>query len=120
MINKQEEEYSLENPELSREEIVVRTAAQRLRPIILTTATTVIGLLPLASGIGVDFYQRNIEIGGRVSEWWQPMSFAVVSGLTFASAITLFLTPCWLMLPVAIRNTFNNIKNTFTKTASER
>ena len=106
--------------QLSREEIVVRTAAQRLRPIILTTATTVIGLLPLASGIGVDFYQRNIEIGGRVSEWWQPMSFAVVSGLTFASAITLFLTPCWLMLPVAIRNTFNNIKNTFTKTASER
>ena len=40
-----------ENPNLSREEIVVRTAAQRLRPIILTTATTVIGLLPLASGI---------------------------------------------------------------------
>mgnify|MGYP006211944123 FL=1 len=109
-----------ENPNLSREEIVVRTAAQRLRPIILTTATTVIGLLPLASGIGVDFYQRNIEIGGRVSEWWQPMSFAVVSGLTFASAITLFLTPCWLMLPVAIRKTFKNIKNLFVKTASER
>jgi len=109
-----------ENPNLSREEIVVRTAAQRLRPIILTTATTVIGLLPLASGIGVDFYQRNIEIGGRVSEWWQPMSFAVVSGLTFASAITLFLTPCWLMLPVAIRKTFKNIKNLFVKTASEQ
>ena len=109
-----------ENPNLSREEIVIRTAAQRLRPIILTTATTVIGLLPLASGIGVDFYQRNIEIGGRVSEWWQPMSFAVVSGLTFASAITLFLTPCWLMLPVAIRQTFKNIKNLFVKTASER
>ena len=109
-----------ENPSLSREEIVVRTAAQRLRPIILTTATTVIGLLPLASGIGVDFYQRNIEIGGRVSEWWQPMSVAVVSGLTFASAITLFLTPFWLMLPVAIRKTFKNIKNLFVKTASER
>ena len=41
-----------------REEIVVRTAAQRLRPIILTTATTVIGLLPLASGIGVDFSEK--------------------------------------------------------------
>ena len=111
---------SRENPNLSRDQIVVRTAAQRLRPIILTTATTVIGLLPLASGIGVDFYQRNVEIGGRVSEWWQPMSFAVVCGLTFASAITLFLTPCWLMLPVAIRETFSNIKKTFLKTASER
>jgi hypothetical protein len=48
------------------------------------------------------------------------MSFAVVWGLTFASVLTLFLTPCWLMLPVAIRNTFNNLKNTFLKTASER
>ena len=111
---------SRENPDLSREQIVVRTAAQRLRPIILTTATTVIGLLPLASGIGVDFYQRDIEIGGRVSEWWQPMSFAVVCGLSFASAITLFLTPCWLMLPVAIRESFKNIKNLFLKTAGER
>ena len=111
---------SRENPDLSREQIVVRTAAQRLRPIILTTATTVIGLFPLASGIGVDFYQRDIEIGGRVSEWWQPMSFAVVCGLSFASAITLFLTPCWLMLPVAIRESFKNIKNLFLKTAGER
>ena len=109
-----------ENPNLSREQIVIRTAAQRLRPIILTTATTVIGLLPLASGIGVDFYQRNIEVGGRVSEWWQPMSFAVVCGLSFASAITLFLTPCWLMLPEVIRKIFRNIKNLFLKTASER
>ena len=109
-----------ENPNLSREQIVIRTAAQRLRPIILTTATTVIGLLPLASGIGVDFYQRDIEIGGRVSEWWQPMSFAVVCGLSFASVITLFLTPCWLMLPVKIRESINKLKTLFVKSASER
>ena len=111
---------SKENPNLSREQIVIRTAAQRLRPIILTTATTVIGLLPLASGIGVDFYQRDIEIGGRVSEWWQPMSFAVVCGLSFASVITLFLTPCWLMLPVKIRESINKLKTLFVKSASER
>ena len=111
---------SRENPNLSREQIVIRTAAQRLRPIILTTATTVIGLLPLASGIGVDFYQRDIEIGGRVSEWWQPMSFAVVCGLSFASVITLFLTPCWLMLPVKIKESFNKLKTLFLKSASER
>ncbi|MFL2733976.1 MAG: efflux RND transporter permease subunit [Gammaproteobacteria bacterium] len=109
-----------ENPNLSREQIVIRTAAQRLRPIILTTATTVIGLLPLASGIGVDFYQRDIEIGGRVSEWWQPMSFAVVCGLSFASVITLFLTPCWLMLPVKIRESINKLKTLFVNSASER
>ena len=111
---------SKENPNLSREQIVIRTAAQRLRPIILTTATTVIGLLPLASGVGVDFYQRDIEIGGRVSEWWQPMSFAVVCGLSFASVITLFLTPCWLMLPVKIRESINKLKTLFVKSASER
>ena len=79
-----------------------------------------IGLLPLASGIGVDFYQRDIEIGGRVSEWWQPMSFAVVCGLSFASVITLFLTPCWLMLPIKIRESINKLKTLFVKSASER
>lgn len=107
------------NPELSRKEIIIRTAAQRFRPIILTTATTVIGLLPLALGVGIDLYAREIELTGRVIEWWQPMSFAVVCGLTFASVLTLFLTPCWLMLPVSIKNTLNNLINLFKKTASD-
>ena len=57
-----------ENQKTPLKEIIIRTASQRLRPIILTTATTVIGLLPLASGFGVDLLARDVEIGGRVAE----------------------------------------------------
>ena len=82
-----------------------------MRPIILTTSTTVIGLLPLASGFGVDLLARDIEVGGRVAEWWNPMSFAVVWGLTFSAFLTLILTPCWLMLPEQIKDFFVKIKS---------
>ena len=107
------------HPELTRKEIIIRTAAQRFRPIILTTATTVIGLLPLALGVGIDLYAREIETSGRVTEWWQPMSFAVVCGLTFASVLTLFLTPCWLMLPEVVKINLDKLINLFKKTASD-
>ena len=46
-------------------DLIIRTAAQRIRPIVLTTATTVVGLLPLALGLGVDLMSREIGIGGR-------------------------------------------------------
>lgn len=95
-------------------DLIIRTAAQRIRPIVLTTATTVVGLLPLALGLGVDLMSREIGIGGRVVEWWTPLSFAVVCGLSFASIMTLILTPCWLMLPSKIKELFagfNSVKS---------
>ena len=52
-----------ENENISLKEVIIKTASQRLRPIILTTSTTVIGLLPLASGFGVDLLARDIEVG---------------------------------------------------------
>ena len=100
-----------ENENISLKEVIIKTASQRLRPIILTTSTTVIGLLPLASGFGVDLLARDIEVGGRVAEWWNPMSFAVVWGLTFSAFLTLILTPCWLMLPEQIKDFFVKIKS---------
>ena len=103
-----------ENINASPKDLIVRTAAQRIRPIILTTATTVVGLMPLAMGLGVDLIARDIGIGGRVVEWWSPLSFAVVWGLTFASLMTLILTPCWLMLPTKIKELYaglNSVKS---------
>ena len=103
-----------EKKDSSLKDIIIRTASQRLRPIILTTATTVIGLLPLASGFGVDLLARDVEVGGRVAEWWSPMSFAVVWGLTFSAFLTLILTPCWLMLPAKIKELYaglNSVKS---------
>ena len=103
-----------ENIGASQKDLIVRTAAQRIRPIILTTATTVVGLMPLAMGLGVDLIARDIGVGGRVVEWWSPLSFAVVWGLTFASLMTLILTPCWLMLPTKIKELYaglNSVKS---------
>ena len=80
-------------------EIVVLTGLQRLRPVLLTTVTTVIGLLPLASHQSVDFINRKWVSGGELSGYWVPLAQAVVSGLTFATILTLILTPALLVLP---------------------
>ena len=82
-----------EHPELDPIALIVRTGAQRLRPVMLTTVTTVFGLLPLASNLSVDLINRNILYGGMLSSFWVPLSQAIVSGLTFATLLTLVATP---------------------------
>ena len=101
-----------EYPELDHISLIVRTGAQRLRPVLLTTVTTVCGLLPLASNFSVDFINRNIVHGGMLSSYWVPLSQAIVSGLVFASLLTLVATPAMLALPhhfhTALNDFFNN------------
>ena len=80
-------------------EAILHSAAQRLRPIILTTTTTMIGLTPVALQITIDWFGRSIEIGGLMSAWWVPFSTAVIWGLGFSSLLTLFLIPTLLALP---------------------
>ena len=75
---------------LKEKDILIRTCAQRLRPVFLTSFTTVVGLLPLASSIGVDFISREVGVGGRVAIYWQPLAFGLVWGLSFATILTLF------------------------------
>jgi multidrug efflux pump len=79
--------------------LIVRRGAQRLRPVMLTTVTTVFGLLPLASNLSVDLINRTIVYGGQLSGFWVPLSQAIVSGLTFATVLTLVATPALLALP---------------------
>ena len=88
-----------EHPELDPIALIVRTGAQRLRPVMLTTVTTVFGLLPLASNLSVDLINRNILYGGMLSSFWVPLSQAIVSGLTFATLLTLVATPAMLAIP---------------------
>jgi multidrug efflux pump len=77
---------------------VLRTAAQRLRPVLLTTVTTVLGLMPMVLKVNVDLFAREISFGGPSTDWWaQPVS-AVAGGLTFATLLTLVLTPALLLL----------------------
>ena len=88
-----------EHPELDYIELIVRTGAQRLRPVALTTVTTVFGLLPLASNFSIDLINRTVVYGGQLSGFWVPLSQAIVSGLTFATLLTLVATPAMLALP---------------------
>lgn len=84
-------------------EAVLRTAGQRLRPIMLTTITTMFGLLPMALQINLDFVNREIVIGGPVSVWWVQLSTAIIFGLGFSTLLTLVLVPVLLAAPTVMR-----------------
>jgi multidrug efflux pump len=83
-------------------EAILRTGAQRLRPVMLTTVTTILGLLPMVAEINIDFIGRNVDIGGPSTEWWSQLATAVAGGLAFATLLTLILTPCMLALKARI------------------
>lgn len=81
-------------------EAILRTGAQRLRPVLMTTVTTILGLMPMVIGVNIDFIGRNVEVGGPSTEWWSQLATAVAGGLAFATLLTLVLTPCLLALKV--------------------
>lgn len=78
---------------------ILMTGAQRLRPIALTTITTVAGLVPMALGINLDFFNRTLELGGLSGAWWSSLTTAVISGLSFSTVLTLFVVPVLLAAP---------------------
>lgn len=85
---------------------VLRTGAQRLRPVLLTTATTILGLIPMVLQVNIDFIARDISVGAPSTQWWVQLSSAIVFGLSFATLLTLVVTPCALYLPAKITNRF--------------
>ncbi|MDX1420519.1 MAG: efflux RND transporter permease subunit [Rubricoccaceae bacterium] len=82
-----------------KQEAVIDGGATRLRPVLLTAFTTVIGLIPLTFGINIDFIglitdlQPNFGIGSENTQFWGPMGTAIISGLTFATFLTLVIVP---------------------------
>ena len=105
----------LKDDEIDPIEAIIRSAAQRLRPIVLTTATTMIGLTPVALQITIDWFGRSIEFGGLMSAWWVPFSTAVIWGLGFSSLLTLFLIPTLLALPIYLKNNKEHLEKRFFK-----
>ncbi len=79
-------------------EAVLRTGALRLRPVLLTTVTTILGLMPMVLSLNIDLIGRKITFGAPVSQWWTQLATAVAGGLAFATLLTLILTPCLLIL----------------------
>ncbi|MBL4628569.1 MAG: efflux RND transporter permease subunit [Roseicyclus sp.] len=91
------QEYSRYMPHL---EAIVRTAEARIRPVLLTTVTTVAGLAPMMYGISLDFGSGGYTIDSPTALWWKQLATAVVFGLGIATVLTLIFTPSLLALRI--------------------
>ena len=83
---------------------VIQTSNERFRPILLTTITTIMGLIPMATQVTFDFIGRDVLVGGITSSWWVQMSTAIIFGLSFSTILTLVLLPTLLVMPYVIKN----------------
>jgi multidrug efflux pump subunit AcrB len=84
---------------MDKQDAIIEGGATRLRPVLLTALTTILGLVPLTFGINVDFvglladFAPNFQIGSENTQFWGPMGTAIISGLTFATFLTLVIVP---------------------------
>ncbi len=74
-------------------EAVLQAGATRLRPVLLTATTTILGLVPMVTGWSMNFRTMEFSTRSESSQWWQPMATAVVFGLAFATVLTLVVVP---------------------------
>jgi multidrug efflux pump len=78
-------------------EAIIQTCRERARPVVLTAVTAILGVLPIAFGINVEFVAREVVVGAPATQWWIHLSTAIVFGLGFATVLTLIVTPAMLM-----------------------
>ncbi|MDN2668169.1 efflux RND transporter permease subunit [Vibrio sp. 14N.309.X.WAT.E.F5] len=83
---------------LDKRDAILRTGVQRLRPVMLTTVTTILGLMPMVLEMNIDLINQKIEFGAPSTQWWSQLATAIAGGLAFATVLTLVMTPCLLML----------------------
>ncbi len=78
---------------LAPREALTQAGATRFRPVLLTAVTTILGLLPMATGVSFDFLNLSWEVGSETAQWWGPMAVAVIFGLLVATVLTLVVVP---------------------------
>ncbi len=93
------QEYTQYMPKL---EAIARTAQDRLRPVFLTTVTTMAGLAPMMYGLSLDFFNGGYTVDSPTALWWKQLATAIVFGLGIATVLTLVFTPAMLALRVWI------------------
>jgi len=76
---------------------ILETCRERARPVLLTATTAILGVLPIAFGVNVEFLTREVTVGAPATQWWISLSTAIVFGLGFATVLTLIVTPAALM-----------------------
>jgi multidrug efflux pump len=78
-------------------EAILETCRERARPVVLTAVTAILGVLPIAFGVNLEFLAREVTVGAPATQWWISLSTAIVFGLGFATVLTLIVTPAALM-----------------------
>lgn len=81
-------------------EAIINAGKTRFRPVILTAATTVLGLMPMAFGVSLDIHPSSfgIQFGSEMSNFWTAFAWAMIYGLSFATIMTLIMVPCMLSI----------------------
>jgi multidrug efflux pump len=92
------------------EEAIFRTCRERARPVLLTAGASVLGVLPIAFGINVNFVDRALVFGAPSTQWWIQLSTAIVFGLSFATILTLVVTPAQLAFVAKVRARFDRLR----------
>lgn len=88
--------FNMHRKNMDPYDAAILTAAQRLRPVMLTTVTTILGLVPMVFGLNLDFFTPHVSIGAPSTQWWTQLATSVAFGLAFATILTLVLTPSLL------------------------
>ena len=81
-----------------KREAVLQTCRERARPVVLTALSAILGVLPIAFGLGLEIFHHETTINAPSTQWWISLSSAIVFGLAFATALTLIVTPAALMV----------------------
>jgi multidrug efflux pump len=79
-------------------EAILQTCRERARPVVLTAATAILGVLPIAFGVNLEIMTHDTTIGAPSTQWWIALSSAIVFGLAFSTVLTLIVTPSALMV----------------------
>lgn len=96
----------IEKHGMKLKEALVKAGVVRFRPVLLTAITTILGLMPMAIGAGIDFTTFTIDTGSETIEWWGPMAQTVIAGLIVATIMTLVIVPVMYMVQMKLTALF--------------
>ena len=101
-------------------EAALKSSAQRIRPVLLTTITTIAGLIPMATQFSLDFINRVVNIGHISSVIWTQLATAIISGLAFSTILTLVIIPTMLSIPEVWSSSFQSLRNKLNRRRERR